>query len=143
MWQFDFEDGVCRKWKVEYKYVNWCDGEEMGPFYKYFVYRDVVPPTFDRCRDTMFAVGADCKLSGLQLSKRATDTGGCPGVDGWIKWEIFVDTWADGKDDYLFSSFVPNAAPYNDVHIGRWTVDPGQWQSGKSILYSTYRKWWC
>jgi hypothetical protein len=113
VWQFDFEDGVCRKWKVEYKYVNWCDGEEMGPFYKYFVYRDVVPPTFDRCRDTMFAVGADCKLSGLQLSKRATDTGGCPGVDGWIKWEIFVDTWADGKDDYLFSSFVPNAAPYN------------------------------
>jgi hypothetical protein len=117
MWQFDFEDGVCRKWKVEYKYVNWCTGEEKGPFEKYFVFRDVVAPTFANCRDTMYAVGADCKLPGLVITKRANDTGGCPGVDGWLKWEVFIDLWADGGNDYLFSSFVPNAPPYTSTGV--------------------------
>ncbi|MBK8669934.1 MAG: hypothetical protein IPN89_10900 [Saprospiraceae bacterium] len=52
------EDGVCKKWKVEYKYVNWCTNEERGPFYKYFMYSDEAAPVVT-CRDTMYG---RCKL---------------------------------------------------------------------------------
>jgi len=115
IWEFDFEDGACKKWKVEYKYVNWCDNKEAGPFYKYWYYFDEKPPVIE-CRDTMYAQGADCKLPNLSLSKVATDENGCNAA-GWLKWEIFVDLWADGYDDYLFSSFVPNAVPYTTTGL--------------------------
>jgi len=103
VWQFDFEDGVCRKWKVEYKLVNWCDNDERGPYYKYFVREDTKAPEIT-CRDTMYAQGADCKLKGLSFSKTAIDEGGCIN-EGWMKWEVYIDLWADGSNDYLFSSF--------------------------------------
>jgi Dockerin type I domain len=103
VWQFDFEDGVCKKWKVEYKLVNWCDNTERGPYYKYFVREDNTAPVIT-CRDTMYAQGADCKLRGLSFSKVANDEGGCINT-GWIKWEVYIDLWADGCNDYLFSSF--------------------------------------
>jgi len=103
VWQFDFEDGVCKKWKVEYKLVNWCDNDERGPYYKYFVREDTKAPVIE-CRDTMYAQGADCKLRGLSFSKAANDEGGCINT-GWIKWEVYIDLWADGCNDYLFSSF--------------------------------------
>jgi len=115
IWEFDFEDGACKKWKVEYKYVNWCDNKEAGPFYKYWYYFDEKPPVVV-CRDTMYAQGADCKLPNLTLSKVATDDNDC-NATGWLKWEIFVDLWADGHDDYLFSSFVPNAVPYTTTGV--------------------------
>jgi len=103
VWLFDFEDGVCKKWKVEYKLVNWCDNEERGPYYKYFIREDLKAPVIE-CRDTMYAQGADCKLRGLSFSKVANDEGGCINT-GWIKWEVYIDLWADGCNDYLFSSF--------------------------------------
>ena len=102
-WQFDFEDGVCRKWKVEYKYVNWCTNEERGPYYKYFIYEDTKAPTFTSCRDTMYAVDANCEAM-VMLEKTAVDTSGCI-TTGWLKWEVYIDLWADGTNDYLFSSF--------------------------------------
>jgi len=102
-WQFDFEDGVCRKWKVEYKYVNWCTLEERGPYYKYFIYEDTKAPTFTSCRDTMYAVDANCEAM-VMLEKTAVDTSGCI-TTGWLKWEVYIDLWADGTNDYLFSSF--------------------------------------
>jgi len=103
VWLFDFEDGVCKKWKVEYKLVNWCDNEERGPYFKYFIREDTKAPVIE-CRDTMYAQGADCKLRGLSFSKTANDEGGCINT-GWIKWEVYIDLWADGTNDYLFSSF--------------------------------------
>ncbi|MBK7806150.1 MAG: T9SS type A sorting domain-containing protein [Saprospiraceae bacterium] len=103
VWLFDFEDGVCKKWKVEYKLVNWCDNDEQGPYYKYFIREDLKAPVIE-CRDTMYAQGADCKLRGLSFSKVANDEGGCINT-GWIKWEVYIDLWADGCNDYLFSSF--------------------------------------
>ncbi|MBL0099003.1 MAG: hypothetical protein IPP49_02265 [Saprospiraceae bacterium] len=107
---FNFEDGVCKKWKVEYKYVNWCTNEERGPFYKYFMYSDEAAPVVT-CRDTMYAVDVNCELKGLQLTNKATDTGGC--IDnGWLKWTVIVDLWADGTDDIEYTSFI---APNNDV----------------------------
>ncbi|MBK9149499.1 MAG: T9SS type A sorting domain-containing protein [Saprospiraceae bacterium] len=118
-WEFEFEDGVCKKWVVEYKLVNWCTNEERGPYTKMFVYKDVVPPTFENCRDTMFGVDANCEIRFLTLTKRASDTGGCT-ENGWIKWQIFVDLWADGTDDYEWSSFLPVGNDVNNANTGNF-----------------------
>jgi hypothetical protein len=104
--QFDFEQGVCRKWRVEFTYDNWCTDEKRGPFYKYFVYNDVVAPELE-CDDKMFEVDNDC-VAQVVLTKTAIDTSGCIQT-GWLKWEVYVDLWADGTNDYLFSSFYANA----------------------------------
>ncbi|MBK8515620.1 MAG: hypothetical protein IPL55_04820 [Saprospiraceae bacterium] len=41
--------------------------------------------------------------------KSAIDPGGCtvtaPAISAWLKWEVFVDAWADGTWDYAYSSF--------------------------------------
>ncbi|MBK8347908.1 MAG: hypothetical protein IPL08_09855 [Saprospiraceae bacterium] len=45
------------------------------------------------------------------MTNKATDTGGC--IDnGWLKWTVIVDLWADGTDDIEYTSFI---APNNDV----------------------------
>ncbi|MBK9736814.1 MAG: hypothetical protein IPO92_18385 [Saprospiraceae bacterium] len=100
--QFDFENGVCRKWRVRYDYWNWCTGLPGGPYYKYWIFEDTKAPEMT-CRDTMFVVGADCSLVPM-ISKKAVDTSGCINT-GWLKWEVYVDLWADGQEDLLFSSF--------------------------------------
>jgi|GEM_PF-1495581 len=105
---FLFEDGVCKKWRVTYNYMNWCTNEARGPFFRDFVYEDLVKPEIPVCRDTMYEVDANCELRNLTLTKRATDMGGCT-QNGWLKWQIFIDTWGDGTIDYEFTSFVaPN-----------------------------------
>jgi subtilisin-like proprotein convertase family protein len=104
--QFDFEQGVCRKWRVEFIYDNWCTDEKRGPFYKYFVYNDVVAPELE-CEDKMFPVDNDC-VAQVVLNKTAIDTSGCIQT-GWLKWEVYVDLWADGTNDYLFTSFYAGA----------------------------------
>ncbi|MBK8669935.1 MAG: hypothetical protein IPN89_10905 [Saprospiraceae bacterium] len=56
-------------------------------------------------------VDVNCELKGLQLTNKATDTGGC--IDnGWLKWTVIVDFRADGTDDIEYTSFI---APNNDV----------------------------
>ncbi len=101
---FLFENGVCKKWVAEYNYMNWCTGEQMGPFYAYFVYEDTEKPVLDNCEDQMFEVDANCEHV-LRLTNSATDGGGCTD-QGWLKWQVFVDTWADGKIGHYASSFV-------------------------------------
>ncbi|MBK9152337.1 MAG: T9SS type A sorting domain-containing protein [Saprospiraceae bacterium] len=120
-WEFEFEDGVCKKWVVEYKLVNWCTNEERGPYTKMFVYKDVVPPTFDKCRDTMFGVDQNCEIRFLTLTKRANDTGGCI-ENGWIKWVVIVDLWADGTPDYEWSSFLPVGNDVNNANTGNFNA---------------------
>jgi hypothetical protein len=120
-WQFDFEDGVCRKWVVEYKLVNWCTNEERGPYTKMFVYKDPTPPAFDNCRDTMFGVDQNCELRFLTLTKRVTDAGGCI-ENGWIKWVVIVDLWADGTPDYEWSSFLPVGNDVNNANTGNFAA---------------------
>ncbi len=101
---FLFENGVCKKWVAEYNYMNWCTGESMGPFYAYFVYEDTEKPVLDDCEDKMFGVDANCEAV-LTLTNSATDGGGCTD-EGWLKWQLFVDTWADGNINHYASSFV-------------------------------------
>ncbi len=105
---FLFENGVCKKWVAEYNYMNWCTGESMGPFYAYFVYEDTEKPVLDDCDDKMFEVDANCEHV-LTLTNSATDGGGCTD-EGWLKWQLFVDTWADGNINHYASSFVSPTA---------------------------------
>jgi hypothetical protein len=103
--EFLFEDGVCKKWRVEYNYMNWCTNESRGPFFKDFMYFDQVKPEIENCDPLMFGVDANCSHR-LVLTNAATDEGGCI-EEGWLKWQVFVDLWADGTDDWEFSSFLP------------------------------------
>jgi uncharacterized repeat protein (TIGR01451 family) len=112
---FQIEQGVCRKWRVEYRYINWCTNEERGPYYKYFKYIDRELPRFvGVCRDTMYAVDKNCEWTG-SISKAATDNGGCIPNDPnrWLKWNVKVDLWGDGTNDLEYTSFV---AVGNDVN---------------------------
>lgn len=104
--KFLFEDGVCVKWRVEYNYMNWCTNEPKGPYFKDFMFFDNNKPVIDNCDPLMFGVDANCEHR-LVLTNKATDTGGCNGDNGWLKWQVFIDLWADGSDDWEFSSFLP------------------------------------
>ncbi|MBK6566019.1 MAG: T9SS type A sorting domain-containing protein [Saprospiraceae bacterium] len=109
--KFLFEEGVCVKWRVEYNYINWCYPEghpdhARGPYFKDFTFFDNNKPVIDNCDPLMFGVDANCEHR-LVLTNKATDTGGCNGDNGWLKWQVFIDLWADGSDDWEFSSFLP------------------------------------
>ncbi|MBK7635004.1 MAG: hypothetical protein IPJ13_12505 [Saprospiraceae bacterium] len=118
--QLDFEDGVCRKWVVKYKFVNWCDHKEVC-YYKTFVFEDIIAPVVV-CKDTCIAAGKDCKTT-VTLRKSANDDGGCIPNDPnrWLKWLVIVDEWADGTPDYAWSSFVATSANFGTTV----TVAPG------------------
>jgi hypothetical protein len=40
---FLFEDGACKKWKVEYTYRNWCTDQVLGGYVHYYTYKDRAP----------------------------------------------------------------------------------------------------
>lgn len=118
--QYDFELGVCRKWKVTYNYTNWCTNENRGGFEKYFMYRDTEAPVID-CENTMYAVDNNCEYNGT-LTNSATDNGGCiaNNPDRWLKWTVFVDLWADGTNDFEWSSFLPANNDVLNMNNGNW-----------------------
>jgi hypothetical protein len=106
--EFEFEDGVCRKWIVEYNLINWCTNEQRGPYFKKFVHKDVVAPVFTECSAKMFDVDGVCEIKNLTITKTANDGGDC--VDnGRIRWQVVVDLWSDGVPDYEWSSFISPA----------------------------------
>jgi len=127
--QFDFEDGVCRKWIVQYDLMNWCTNEAKGPYFKEFVFSDTENPQLSGCEPLNFSVDASCQTI-VTLTKSATDGGGC--IDnGWLKWIVFVDQWGDGTYDYEFSSFL---APGNDVaNANNGRIDLIQDNNGNGI----------
>ena len=100
---FYFEDGACKKWRVRYEYINWCTNELKGPYFRYYKYEDQIKPELTECEDTMIAVDNNCEAV-LTVTNTGIDEGACSG--GWLKWQVFVDLWADGSYDWEFSSFV-------------------------------------
>ncbi|MBK7220152.1 MAG: T9SS type A sorting domain-containing protein [Saprospiraceae bacterium] len=122
---FLFEDGVCKKWRVTYNYINWCTSEQKGPYVKYYKYKDDVKPVLT-CQDQMFAANpnpqnpnGNCEGT-VNLEASATDEGGCT-ANGWLKWQVFVDLWGNGTTDYEFSSFLPST----DNNLGNDTNQNG------------------
>ncbi|MFN8319375.1 MAG: dockerin type I domain-containing protein [Saprospiraceae bacterium] len=108
---FLFEDGVCKKWRVTYNYINWCTGEQKGPYVKYYKFKDDEKPVLT-CQDQMFAANpnpqnpnGNCEGT-VNLEATATDGGGCS-ANGWLKWQVFVDLWGNGTVDLEYSSFLP------------------------------------
>ncbi|MBK8518881.1 MAG: hypothetical protein IPL55_22130 [Saprospiraceae bacterium] len=106
--RYDFEDGVCRKWVVTYTFMNWCNNYCVR-FKQDWIFRDVIAPVIDCAPRPIFQQQANC-MTGITLLKSAIDSGGCtvkaPAISAWLKWEVFVDVWADGTWDYAYSSFV-------------------------------------
>ncbi|MCE2788913.1 MAG: dockerin type I domain-containing protein [Saprospiraceae bacterium] len=115
---FLFEDGACKKWRVTYKYINWCTGQEITtingqPIIYYYTYKDDVAPVLT-CTDLMVAANPNannpnggCEGS-VVLTASATDALVCAD-ESWVKWQGFVDLWANGTVDRVASSFVNKA----------------------------------
>jgi len=115
---FLFEDGACKKWRVTYKYINWCTGEEITtingqPIIYYYTYKDEVAPEIT-CADLMVAANPNpnnpnggCEGS-VVLTASAKDALVCAD-ESWVKWQAFVDLWANGTVDRVASSFVNKA----------------------------------
>jgi hypothetical protein len=130
---FLFEDGACKKWRVTYKYINWCTGEEITtingqPIIHYYTYKDEVAPVLT-CSDIM--VGANpgtnnpnggCEGS-VVLTASATDDLVCA-EESWIKWQGFVDLWSNGTVDRVASSFVNKA--WNGIWVRQDKFVAGQ-----------------
>ena len=110
---FEFEDGACKKWRVNYTFKNWCTGEELGGFVHWYAFKDVVAPVLT-CNDQMFAANPNplnpnggCEAS-VVLEASASDDLICA-EESWIKWQMYFDGWNDGTIDRLGSSFVNKA----------------------------------
>jgi hypothetical protein len=119
---FLFEDGACKKWRVEYNYINWCTDETSGPWVHYYTYKDEVAPVLT-CNDQMFAANPNpqnpnggCEGS-VRLEASATDSLICAD-ESWVKWQMFMDGWNNGTIDRLGSSFV------NKAWFGIWVSVP-------------------
>ncbi|MFT4533533.1 MAG: subtilisin-like proprotein convertase family protein, partial [Saprospiraceae bacterium] len=119
---FLFEDGACYKLVNHFTIINWCtydpnDANPIGIWEHTQVVKvtDNTLPAIENCEDQMYAVndhddsdndGNKCEGM-ITLVNVATDPGSenCP--TGWLKWQVFIDLWGDGTNDYEFSSFLP------------------------------------
>jgi hypothetical protein len=101
---FIFESGVCKKWIANYTYTDWCTNQTVFAGSITFMYFDTEKPVLTGCADDMVAVDANCSAV-LKFENVATDNGGCTD-NGWLKWQLFVDTWGDGTVNHYASSFV-------------------------------------
>jgi subtilisin-like proprotein convertase family protein len=125
---FLFEDGACKKWRVEYSYKNWCTNEDRGPFVHYYTYKDDIAPVLT-CTNQMFAANPNpanpnggCEASVI-LEASATDALVCAD-ESWVKWQMFFDGWADGTVDRLASSFVNKS--WNGIWVPQARLIAGQ-----------------
>jgi hypothetical protein len=122
---FYFEDGVCKKWRVTYEYINWCTNEVKAGGVKWYKYKDEEDPVIT-CQDQMFAANPNpqnpngvCEGT-VTLTASATDGGGCSD-NGWLKWLVYVDLWGNGSIDLEYSSFLPTT----DNNLGNDTNGNG------------------
>jgi len=126
---FLFEDGACKKWRVEYNYINWCTGEQRGPFVYYYYYKDNNAPSIVCPADQEFAATVDpanpndgC-LADVVLKASASDSLKCA-AESWVKWQVFFDGWANGTVDRLASSFVDKTKYGRPAGQGAWFPVP-------------------
>ena len=105
--------------------TDWCvydatNGEE-GTYFgsQTITITDNEAPVLLECEPTMYEVDADCVRTSTDLTNMAEDNGDC--ASDWLKWQVFVDTWADGVVDYEYSSFLPS----NDSNINNDTNGNG------------------
>lgn len=119
-----FEDGACIRLENQLTVINWCDYKPSDPFWdgegiwehtQIVKVVDMTQPTIQNCENLLIEVNDSTDLDGdgdfceamITLTNVAIDAGSenCP--TAWLKWQVFVDLWADGTDEMEFSSFLP------------------------------------
>jgi hypothetical protein len=124
---FLFEDGACYKLVNEYTVINWCTYEPNNPdtdgIWKHtqvVKVTDNTLPDLQNCEDQMYEVNDhddSDEEAHISLLNTATDIGSenCP--TGWLKWQVIIDLWGDGTDDYEYNSFLPPFdSQFNDTN---------------------------
>ena len=125
---FVAENGVCKTWRVEYNYINWCTEERRGPFVHFYEFKDEVAPVL-RCNNQEFAADPNAQnpsgsCEGLvRLEASATDSLICTD-ESWVSWQMYMDGWNNGTVDRLGSSFV------NKSWFGIWVSIPRYMSGG-------------
>jgi photosystem II stability/assembly factor-like uncharacterized protein len=106
--EFNIDGGDCKKWKVDFSYINWCNGQQQKTS-AYFVYRDTIKPIIECLPDEQSNnTNSNQCGSNVILSAKATDILGCNG-SAILKWEIKVDINNDNIIDKIFSSDLPSS----------------------------------
>jgi hypothetical protein len=125
---FLFEDGACKKWRVEYTYRNWCTDQVLGGYVHYYTYKDNIAPVVV-CANQMFEANPNTQnpLGGCEglvtLEASASDALVCA-EESWVKWQVFFDGWANGTIDRLASSFVNKS--WNGIWVPQTKFIAGQ-----------------
>ena len=118
-WDFTFEDGECKKWVVDYHFINWCDHKEII-YRKFFYYNDNTPPVIvkeDICIPAGTGVTSTAFCQTVFTHTKSAFDIGCSTDNTWLKWNVYIDINNDNVDDYLMSSFVPPHYNYGSTHI--------------------------
>ena len=107
--------------------TDWCvydatNGEE-GTYFgsQTITITDNEAPVLLECEPKMYEVDADCVRTSTDLTNMAEDNGDC--ASDWLKWQVFVDTWADGVVDYEYSSFLATNTNFNTDSNNNGVVD--------------------
>jgi len=115
---------ACFKILRQFTVIDWCVYDETnGQDGLYFGSQtikvtDKDAPVLLNCAPAMFDVDGDCQRTSVTLTNMAEDNGDC--ASDWLKWQVFVDTWADGEVDYEYSSFLPTTAGVIPVDVYVW-----------------------
>jgi hypothetical protein len=120
---FKFEDGACFKILNYWTVIDWCEYDPNDPnsggiftHSQVIKVNDETQPVILTCDDVMYPVDGNCEID-LTLTNAAHDDGSASCPTGWLKWQITVDLWGDGTNDYEFSSFLPaNDNQFNDTN---------------------------
>ena len=119
------ENGACFQILRSFTVIDWCvydatngaEGTYTGS--QTIKITDDEAPVLLSCEPAMFEVDSECQRTSVTLTNMAEDNGDC--ASDWLKWQVFVDTWADGVVEYEYSSFLPT----NDSNINNDTNDNG------------------
>jgi hypothetical protein len=103
-------DGACAKIIREFTVINWCDydlstGEGVWTHEQLIYFLDVEKPVLEKCEDIELSTD-DC-FGTFTISNSATDTGFC--LSESLRWEVHIDLWGDGTDDYVYGFTQPGA----------------------------------
>ncbi len=141
---FEQEDGACLKKLIDWTVIDWCqyapndtgwNGEGLYTHTQVIKIIDTNGPELTNCTDEMYEVDADC-VAFPTLTNTAVDTSECG--EGWLKWQVLVDTWGDGSIDWEYTSFVASTSNFNTDANGNGIPDRylSPTQSGGAVSVS-------
>ncbi|HAW05227.1 MAG TPA: hypothetical protein DCW83_11105 [Saprospirales bacterium] len=118
-------NNACFRILRRFTVIDWCVYDETNGEEGLYIGSQTIKitdneaPLLMDCEPSIYDVDADCVRASTVLTNMAEDNGDC--ASDWLKWQVFVDTWADGVVDYEYSSFLPS----NDSNINNDTNGNG------------------